>query len=395
MTDSRVRPRPIVRVLLSLGLATFGSLTPSHAVTFTINDPVEFHKIISTNAPHTTNANINFWLEGSVWMPQNGGYLIFTANNALKKLVPPNTLTDLCVSPPVNSKFNGNTLDLQERLVSCQYEGSARQVLTLNTTNCSVTSLVNLYNTKQFNSPNDVVVKSDGSIWFTDPDYNTGGMNNQPGRYVYRFYPTNGNATVLPVVTNMNRPNGLCFSPDEKRLYVADTAITPGVIKVFNVTSSNTVTGGTNFCTVTAGVSDGLRCDVDGRVWTSAGQGVEIYASDGHLIGKINFNLVANLCFGGPQYKTLYMVGQPYVSSIPVLVPGVPSMKRLSSTRTGSGLNISWPAPSTGYVLQETAQPGTGAVWANVSQSPAVSNGSNIVSVTATNEQRSYRLRLN
>src|SRR2546421_134613 len=85
----------------------------------------------------------------------------------------------------------------------------------------------------------------------------------------------------------------------------------------------------TDFCTVQSGVPDGIKCDVDGRVWSSAGDGVEIFAPDGHLIGKILLTRVANLCFGGPQYKTLYTVGQPYVSSIAVRVPGANSICRL------------------------------------------------------------------
>ncbi len=392
----RIPVRRLVQFIQLLGMFILaGTERVATAASFTISDPVEFNKIISTNAVLTTNATYNFWLEGPVWMPQNGGFLIFTGNNALKKLVPPNTLTDFCVAPPANTKFNGNTLDLQERVISCEYEGTAPQVLMVNASNCAVTSLVNLYNGKQFNSPNDIAVKSDGSIWFTDPDYNSLNVNNQPGRYVYRFYPTNGNGTVAPVITNMNRPNGLCFSPDESRLYVSDTANTPGIIKVFNVTASNTVSGGATFCTVTSGVADGMRCDVDGRVWSSAGGGVEIYGPDGHLVGKINFSLVANLCFGGPQYKTLYMVGQPNVTSIPLLVAGALSVRKLNLSTSGNQLSLSWPAPSTGFALQETSQLGAPANWTNVNQAPIVTNGLNSVPVVMTNAQKYFRLRLN
>ena len=184
-------------------------------------------------------------------------------------------------------------------------------------------------------------MKSDGSIWFTDPGYDSGlplpppngssiPRGFQPGLYVYRFFENNAAATVLQVITNMARPNGLCFSPNETKLYVADSAIAPGPIRVFDVTPDNTLTGGTILCTIGNGVPDGIKCDVDGRIWSSAEDGVEIFAPDGHLIGRIRLTRTANLCFGGPEYKTLYMVGQPYVSSIPVLVAGAVSIKRLA-----------------------------------------------------------------
>ena len=140
----------------------------------------------------------------------------------------------------------------------------------------------------------------------------------QPGLFVYRFFETNGNATVLQVITNMYRPNGICFSPDETKLYVCDIGQgqNPGSVTVFDVTPTNTVTGGSLFFTVATGFPDGIKCDVGGRVWAGAGDGVEIFAPDGHLIGRIRLNpLAINLCFGGPEYKTLYIVGQPYVTS--------------------------------------------------------------------------------
>ncbi|HMP82979.1 MAG TPA: SMP-30/gluconolactonase/LRE family protein [Verrucomicrobiota bacterium] len=373
---------------------------PSPAATFQIVDPVEFNKIINTNAPLVTNATINAWLEGPVWIPSGGGYLVFCdqGNNRLRKLVPPSTLTDYFL-PPANTLFNGTILDAQERLIGAQAGGAALRIVML--TNGIVTPLASTCNGLKFYSPNDVAVKSDGTIWFTDPGYNGGiGAPPQPGfqggYYVYRFDPTNGNATCTAVITNgLIRPNGLCFSPDESRLYVADSDNSRRRIQVYSVSASNTLSGGAVFATITNGVPDGIRCDVDGRVWSSSGEGVYIFApDDGRLIGKIRFHRTANLCFGGPEYKTLYMTGQPVVTSIPVLVPGVPSMKTIHARVVDNHVKLSWPAPSTGFVLQETLGAAAGA-WTNSSLPVLATNGLNTVGVEATNPAKHFRLRLN
>ncbi len=242
-------------------------------------------------------------------------------------------------------------------------------------------------------------MKSDGTIWFTDPGYDSGlpgppQSGFQPSYAVYRFYETNGNATVLQVTDTLVRPNGICLSPDETKLYVVDTGgDNPKTIKVYDVTSSNTVTGGTTFATGNS--YDGIKCDVDGRVWAGDGTGVAIYAPDGHLIGKILFHRVANLCFGGPHYKTLYVVGQPIVTSIPVLVPGLPAVRKLSLGASGNQINLTWPAPSTGFLLEENKQLDAVTNWSATPQAPIVTNGANSVTLTATNNSKFYRLKLN
>jgi gluconolactonase len=369
----------------------------SRAVTFQIVDPVEFAKIINTNSVLVTNATINSWLEGPVWIP-NGSYLIFCdqGNNRLKKLVPPNIVTDYLV-PPANTLFNGTILDAQERLIAAEAGGAGLQIAMV--TNGIVTSLCSRCNGLKFYSPNDVIVKSDGTIWFTDPGYN-GGIGSPPqtgfegGYYVYHFDPTNGNATCVPVITNLVRPNGLCFSPDESKLYVADSDNTTHNIRFYSVTASNTLTGGSVFATVTNGIPDGIRCDVDGRVWSSSGEGVYIFAKDGHLIGKIKFVRTSNLCFGGPQYKTLYMTGQPVVASFPVLVAGTPSLKTIAISQTGSQMILNWPAPSTGFALQESPELFP-ANWTNSNFTPTITNNQNQVSIEMTNASGFFRLKLN
>ncbi len=383
-----------ILTLIFLGLQAAG------AVTFEINDPAEFSRIIDTNAVLTTNANINTWLEGPVWIP-SGGYLVFCdqGNNRLKKLVPPSTVTDFLV-PAANTLFNGTMLNAQERLIAAE-AGSAGLKIAM-VTNGVATTLVTTCNGLKFYSPNDVIVKSDGTVWFTDPGYNSGiGAPPQAGfaggYYVYQFNPTNGNATCRAVITNgIIRPNGLCFSPDESKLYVADSDTGRHRILVYSVTASNTVTGGAVFATVTNGIPDGIRCDVDGRIWSGGGDGLYIFAAgNGHQIGKMKFNIVVNMCFGGPQYKTLYIVGQPYVTSMPVLVAGTPSLKKLQSTFQGGQMMLSWPAPSTGFALQEADQPAPPGSWTNSPLTVITNNNQNTVNLAATNAAKFFRLKLN
>nr|WP_283949823.1 SMP-30/gluconolactonase/LRE family protein [Limobrevibacterium gyesilva] len=174
---------------------------------------------------------------------------------------------------------------------------------------------------KRFNSPNDVVVKSDGSIWFTDPsygidsDYEGDAAASEIGAcHVYRIDPASG--AVAAVATDFEKPNGLAFSPDESKLYIADTGFThgddlPRHIRVFDVVEDGTsLTGGEVFATCTVGLFDGLRVDVQGNVWTSSGDGVRCYAPDGTELGLIRIpEVVANCCFGGPKRNRLFICG--------------------------------------------------------------------------------------
>jgi gluconolactonase len=399
--------RAVFSGLLLAGVAWFTAQT-ANAVQFQISDPVEFNKIINTNAVFTTNATINSQIEGPVWIP-NGQYLVFSdmGNNKLKKLDPSsNVLTDYFVEP-TGAKYNGNILDWQECLISCEAGSNGfKVVMTTNvvagTSSGVIVPFVTNCNGLKFISPNDVCVKSDGSFWFTDTGSDSGialgTPGYQPGYYVYRFYETNGNATVVPVITNgIQRPNGICLSPDETKLYVADDGISWNrrTITAYDVTSSNTVTGGRTNCIISTGFSDGFRCDVDGRIWSTAGDGVEIFAPDGHLIGKILLGRqLNNLCFGGPQYKTLYMVGQPTVCSFPVLVAGAVSIKKLTVGFDGNQMNVSWPAPSTGYGLQSSETLDATAVWSDVTDTPLVTNGLNVLSLDPTNVVAFFRLYL-
>ena len=389
-------------VLLALGAQAAGI--------FDIRIPEEFDRVIDTNsAVLTTNATVNYWLEGPVWVPGNPGHLIFSSinfnnygdpNNKLKKLVPPNTVSDYLV-PPAYTVYNGSTLDMHERFISCQSGTAGLRVVMI--TNGAVTSLVSACAGLKFYSPNDVAVKSDGTIWFTDPGFN-GNTATPPqpgyqyGHYVYRFDPNDGNGTCTPVITNssINRPNGLCFSPEESRLYLAD--YDGRAIRVYSVSSSNTLSAGSIFATLPTpstshGNPDGIRCDADGRVYSSSKSGIWIYMPDGRLIGRIiTARTVANLCFGGADWRTLYITAQPNVLSIPLRVAGAVSLKPLQiASVAGDAVQVSWPWPSTGLQLQVNQAIET-EVWTGVEGAPSVSNGFNHLNFTLTNTAAFFRL---
>jgi gluconolactonase len=210
---------------------------------------------------------------------------------------------------------NGNTRDLQGRLVTCEH-GTRR--ITRTEVDGSITVLADRWQGKRLNSPNDVTVKSDGTIWFTDPPY--GIMNDYEGHpaeseigaaYVYRLDPASGALDV--VADDFVRPNGICFSADERTLYVSDTSISHDPeghrhIRAFEVVGGRRLARGRVFAVVEPGCSDGFRCDLQGNVWTSAGDGVHCYAPDGALLGKVLVpEPVTNLCFGGPRRNRLFI----------------------------------------------------------------------------------------
>ncbi|MBP2463304.1 MULTISPECIES: SMP-30/gluconolactonase/LRE family protein [unclassified Rhizobium] len=210
---------------------------------------------------------------------------------------------------------NGNTRDRQGRLVSCEHGG--RRV-TRTEIDGSITVLADSYEGKRLNSPNDVVVRSDGSVWFTDPTYGIKsdyeGFRAEPEqatRNVYRLDPETGE--IDAVVTDFGQPNGLAFSPDEKILYVADSSSShdpsaPRHIRAFDVVDGRQLKNSRVFCDIDNGLADGFRVDVDGNVWTSAGDGVHCFGSDGKLLGKILLpQTAANLTFGGPRRNQLFI----------------------------------------------------------------------------------------
>jgi len=226
---------------------------------------------------------------------------------------------------------NGNTRDREGRLVTCEH--SARRV-TRTEIDGAITILADSYQGLPLNSPNDVVVKSDGSVWFTDPEYGirqniAGGERHQPAENVFRVDPVTG--AVVSAVSDFDKPNGLAFSPDEDVLYVGDSAISDGPernshIRRFTVNADGTLGGGEEFA-VTRGVPDGMRTDVEGNLWTSAGAKIDVYAPDGALLGQItDFPApVTNLAFGGTDRDRIYVTAGGGLFSFRVAVAGAQS----------------------------------------------------------------------
>jgi len=269
------------------------------------------------------------WAEGPAYFPA-GRYLVWSdiPNDRMMRYDETSNAVSVFRSPANHS--NGNTVDRQGRLVTCEH-GSRRVTRTEH--DGSITVIASHYQRKRLNSPNDAVVKSDGSIWFTDPaygidsDYEGHKAESEVGAcHVYRVDPQSGEISI--VADDFVRPNGIAFSPDEKRLYIVDTGAThvedsPRHIRVFDVNDGGTLSGGNVFATCTSGLFDGLRLDEAGRIWTSAGDGVHCYDPDGTLIGKILVpEVVANLVFGGVKRNRLYICATTSLYAIMLPVNG-------------------------------------------------------------------------
>lgn len=277
---------------------------------FEIHDPV-FSTYVLGNAPVKQLATGFDWVEGPVWFG-DADCLLFSdiPNNRIMRWSPGQGIS---VYREPSNYSNGHTRDLQGRLISCEH-GMRRVTRTEH--DGSITVLADRFEGARLNSPNDVVVKSDGSIWFSDPHY--GIMTNYEGYkseqelpcHVYRVDPNN--LAVTAVVTDMVCPNGLAFSPDESLLYVADTgamfdANAKRHIRKYSV-QGNTVSKGVHYHTITPGASDGFRVDIDGNIWSSAADGVHCISADGKLLGKILVpELVSNVCFGGRAKHRLFI----------------------------------------------------------------------------------------
>ncbi|MEP1518952.1 SMP-30/gluconolactonase/LRE family protein [Ascidiaceihabitans sp.] len=284
-----------------------------------------FAEMIDINRPPEMIANGFTWTEGPVWLNDTLYFNDIPAKQMMK-WQPGHQAT---VALPESEFANGNTLDGQGRMVSCEH-GGRRVIRRLDPLDADAVEVIaDSYQGKRLNSPNDVVVKSDGSVWFTDPPY---GINSDVegypadseigGCYVFCVTP---DGAITAVVTDFDKPNGLAFSPDESQLYIADSgairgASFPGIdynlphhIRVFDV-DGITLSGGRVFAEIMPGIPDGFRVDHDGLIWTSALDGIHCLDTAGNCLGKIRLpSPTSNICFGGASGTDMFITSSDCV----------------------------------------------------------------------------------
>ena len=270
------------------------------------------------------------WSEGPAYFPA-GRYLVWSDIPNDRMLRYDECDGSVAVFRHSSNHSNGNTTDRAGRLVTCEHGGRR---ISRTEVDGRVITLADSYRGKRLNSPNDVVEKSDGSLWFTDPTY---GIDSdyeghkseveQAGNFVYRLDPRSGDLKV--VADDFVQPNGIAFSPDERLLYIVDTGAShvkngPRHIRVFDVGEDGiALKGGKVFATCPVGMFDGMRVDVHGNIWTSSGEGVLCYGPDGKLLGKVLIpEVVANVEFGGPKRNRLYICGTTSLYAIYVNAQG-------------------------------------------------------------------------
>jgi len=270
------------------------------------------------------------WAEGPVYFA-DGRYLVLSdiPNNRMLRWEEETGHVSVFRYPSGFS--NGNTRDRQGRLVTCEH-GNRR--VTRTEADGTISVLVDRVGGKRLNSPNDVVVRSDGTVWFTDPPY--GILTDYEGHkaeseiggcHVYRFDPQTGDVTV--VADDFVKPNGLAFSRDERQLFVADSGRShapdaPHHIRAFDVTECGRLKNGRVFATIDPGIPDGFRLDDDGNLWVGAGDGVHCLEASGNLIGKILIpEAVANVTFGGPKRNRLFIAATSTLYAVYLNTKGV------------------------------------------------------------------------
>lgn len=261
------------------------------------------------------------WAEGPVWFGDHQCVLFSDIPN--QRVMRWSEAEGLSTYSAASGFHNGHTRDAQGRLISCRH--GARDVVRTEA-NGAGTVIADRYEGKRLNSPNDVVVSRDGAVWFTDPTYGILGNfegykapPEQAARHVFRVDPATGE--IRAVVSDFTQPNGLVFSPDERRLYIAESGSShddsvPAVIRQFDVDGA-TLTDRGIFATIDCGLPDGMRVDTLGNLWSSAADGVHCFAPDGTLLGKILVpETVANLCFGGADGHRMFITATTSVYRI-------------------------------------------------------------------------------
>jgi len=291
-------------------------------------DP-RFDRLVPEGTPITPHADGAIWAEGPVYIPDEDAVLWSDVrSNAVRRWSDADG--DSIVFQP--SDFaNGHTLDHDGTVLACEH---GRRRVSRYERDGTRSTVVDRFGAGRLNSPNDIVVASDGAIWFTDPPYgildDSEGYkadSEQDGCFVYRVDRASGEVTVAS--RDLVHPNGLAFSPDESVMYVSDTSIArPGGenhhMLAFDVAQGRRLENPRVFCVMEPGVSDGFRVDVDGNVWTSAGDGIHVLAADGVELGRIILPEEASNCqFGGPDGRRLFVTATSTLWSLPVGIRGV------------------------------------------------------------------------
>ncbi|WP_420583626.1 SMP-30/gluconolactonase/LRE family protein [Ruegeria sp.] len=288
----------------------------------------EFRDLIHTNIGLTQISSGHVWTEGPVWFPAHEMLLFSDIPRAHIYSWTPNGGVSLYRQ---NSDYtNGNTRDREGRLLSCQH-GTRSLVRTEH--DGSRTTLADRHDGRRLNSPNDVVVRSDGTVWFSDPTYGIlsdlegyRATPEQDGSFVYRINPQS--LEIQPVTRDFVQPNGLAFSADESRLIVAESGSShdpavPSILRCFDVGPDRDLHNPRTLAEIDTGLPDGLRVDQHDNIWCSAADGVHVFSPAGDLLGKIRVpDTVSNLTFGGARHNMLFITATDRVFSTYVNVAG-------------------------------------------------------------------------
>lgn len=274
----------------------------------------EFRKILRPDSVLECLASPALWSEGPVWLPKEDAVIYSDVKG--NRMFRWSEKDGIAVFRQPSNYANGNTLDCQGRLISCEH---GRRCISRTGHDGRVEILVDKFDGKRFNSPNDVVVKSDGTIWFTDPPYgilgDAEGYKSESqivGCYIYRYDPATGAVDIAS--SDAQRPNGLAFSPDEAKMYVADMSIVDFPSKgrcqlsVYDVIDGRLLANMRTFSAISPGIPDGFRVNSDGWVFCSCEDGIIVLDANGVWLGKIMVpERVANCTFGGHEQDTLYI----------------------------------------------------------------------------------------
>ena len=296
-------------------LMTLPALSAASGQSLVAEKP-EFHQLVPDDAVVEKLASGFRFLEGPAWNVK-GGFLIFSDIPADKMYRYDPATGAVTVFREPSDNANGNFYSPAGDLLTCEHGSRSLS----SSPGGEIETLADRYEGKRLNSPNDVVVKSDWTVWFTDPTYGLSkGPKEQATNNVYCLDQRTGK--LRAVATDFDQPNGLCFSPDEKLLYIADSG-KPRHVQVFDVTADNQLTNGRVFCQIDKGVPDGMRCDRHGNLFSSAGDGIQIFAPDGTRLGKILVpETPANLCFGGKDGDELFITARTSLYHVKLITTG-------------------------------------------------------------------------